>query len=252
MFAFIASAGPCWQRVFLYFTSLLPIAALYHALYLAVFLKPARRDPKVARQFVTASLIFAAFYGFYYLFFLGLPLFAFGVVSGQLHQNMLRSSAAGLNLQSLQENIFALNWYVFPWLHLPILGLGAWEMYRRCLFGFWITLPFCLLFSFYLQGMTGVHFFAYFCWTVPFAAARSIGSSGRANARIKARLGVLFVAAAAAWSYVAHIRAYTFDSYPDELRRRVHGHSYWPNNRSAPPHGDEGSGGRDKGGPFSR
>jgi hypothetical protein len=217
---------------FLYFTSLLPIALLYHAIYLASLIHPTIRDDKVTRRFISCTVAFAFFYVSYYVLLLGIPLMIFDDVSGQLHQNLVRASAARLNTHSLLENILALNWYVFPWLHIPILIMGVCEMYRRCVWGFWITLPFGLLFSFYLQGMTGVHFFAYFCWVVPFAIARLFGLHCVESVAIKKLIAGLFVATVFAWSCFVHIREYSYESYPDDLCRIVCGHIYWPNNRA--------------------
>lgn len=218
---------------FLFFTSILPIAILYHSAYGMVALRPTPDRRTTLVSYAKISAPFAAFYLLYYLCFLGLPALSPEVPYGQWLQNLQRASTAGLNIHALNENIRALNWYVLPWVPIPILLLGMWGMWRRCRAGFWITLPFGFLFCFYLRGMTGAHFFSYFCWVLPFAAAQ-IKDLWGPNWRVG---GILFwialIALTGAWNYIGHIRSYTPEQYPAQWVRWSQGQVYWRNNQVA-------------------
>lgn len=215
---------------FLFFTSLLPVAAAYHVL---VFREVLRRSPhraRAIRRYGAYSLPFLLFYAAYYLVFIGVPAWVLHERIGQWHQNKLRSEMAGLNVRSLVENLCALNWYVMPVLPVAVLIAGLYEMRRRCPLGFWSLLPYGLVFCFYIQGMTGVHFFAVYCWAVPFAVAWYLRVRSGSGCRKRGLAAGVVIVLVWSLSYVGHVRLYTRDDYPERLRTALHGLAYWQNN----------------------
>lgn len=216
---------------FLFFTSLLPVAAFYHSICLMRSLWGSPDRKHVLARYARVSAPFILFYVLYYLYFLGLPMILSKAPFGQWHQNVLRGSLASPNVHSLGENIRALNWYVLPWIPIVFLLSGMWEMSQRNRAGFWTTLPFGLLFCFYIRGMTGAHFFSYFCWTLPFAISgidRALTNHWRPSRTYL--LWIVLIALVGGWGYIGHIRSYSADTYPIRLLMWSRGQVYWQNN----------------------
>lgn len=225
---------------FLWFTSFLPIAGVYHLYY--AYRAVRQKNIEKMRQYFLLTLPFIFFYTAYYLIFLGLPQYALrhGIrdrAVGQLHQNLARNQSAHLNVQSFIENMRGVNWYHLPfisWLLLVVGVVGQWR-YSRPLF--LLLTPYALLFSLYLVDNTPQHFLSYYIWLLPFAVA-ALWQWGKKHGRDwQGTVVCLLLAAcvaAAAFGYVANRHRYTETAYPYYLEPAVWGQSKWRTNLVRP------------------
>jgi len=132
------------------------------------------------------------------------------------------------------QNLRALNWYVFPFFSWILLIAGIIYQVRFYPKIFGILIGYGLIWSFYLSRATPQHFFAYFCWLLPFGVVAFEKIISRWN-----RTAYLFVFGAiivitGAWSYQTHIKTYTYETYPKHLLPAVWGLSLWRNNIDRP------------------
>lgn len=225
---------------FLWFTSLLPIAGMYHLYYF--YLVARQKNLEKVRQYLLLTIPFIFFYVGYYLIFLGLPQFAIthGIrerAVGQLHQNIARAQSAHFNTQSFIENIRGLNWYHLPFVSWFLLLIGVVAQWRYARILFWLLMPYALLFSFYIVDNTSQHFLSYYIWLLPFAVA-GLWQWGQRRGRDWQGVVICALAAmcisAAAFGYVTSVRRYTEASYPYGLETKVFGLSKWRTNLDRP------------------
>lgn len=225
---------------FFWFSSLLPICALYHALHGWAGLKRAPWRQGLW-TYARLSAPFAAFYVLYYAIFLGVPAYIVhqglhSVPFGQFRHNVSRWTFAHPNWTSLTHNLRALNWYFLPFVSwaLLIAGIGFQARYFPLVFA--MLLPYAGLFSFYIFRDTPQHFFAYFSWIVPFAVAAAFSALTPARRNWAIALFAVLTGAVATWTYTGHIRRYTAESYPAALVSAVWGETLWRNNVVRPVH----------------
>jgi 4-amino-4-deoxy-L-arabinose transferase-like glycosyltransferase len=223
---------------FLWFTSVLPICVLYHGLYGYNILRnqKARRDLKV---YLIWTSPFISGYLLYYGLFLGWPAYLvyrgqYTKPFGQLAQNFYRANTSHPNIRSLIQNARALNWYVFPFFSWILLVAGMFYQVRHFPLIFILLLGYGGLWSFYLSGNTPQHFFAYYCWLLPFAVAACEKLGDWWNKKIVRLVLLMFVGLTAAWNYQTHIRRYTETTYPRHLVSLAWGWPLWPNNIDRP------------------
>jgi hypothetical protein len=219
---------------FLWFTSLLPICALYHAMHALAALQR-RTRPESLRSYVRVSTPFAGFYLIYYAVFLGVPAYVvrgglYPEPFGQLHQNAGRWVSAHLNVASLAQNLQALNWYFLPFVSWLLLISGMFSQARRSPQIFVLLAPYALLFSFFIYGNTPQHFFAYFTWLAPFGIAVTFNTLARAGRCSAIVVFAILTLAVAGWTYVGHVRRYTAEGYPERLLHATWGATLWRNN----------------------
>lgn len=218
---------------FLWFTSMLPVCAMYHALHGVAALRTP--DGASARTYARLSVPFLGFYALYYAVFLGIPayLVAAGLYPtpfGQLHHNAGRWASSHPDWESLVENLRGLNWYVFPFVSWALLVAGMAFQARRFPALFVLLLPYALLFSFYIQGHSYAHFFSYFCWLAPFGVAAVFTGLHRLGRPIAVTVLTLVTLAVATWTYVGHVRRYTAETFPHALVRAAWGDATWRSN----------------------
>ncbi len=103
----------------------------------------------------------------------------------------------------------------FPQIFILLLGYG----------GLW---------SFYLSGNTPQHFFAYYCWLVPFGIVACENVGGRWNKKLVHVILLIFIGLTAAWNYQTHIKTYTEATYPGHLVSLAWGAPLWHNNVDRP------------------
>ncbi len=222
---------------FVWFTALLPVCAGYHTFY-GIIILHGQKSWKNFKKYLLLTLPFAGFYLVYYAIFFGWP--AYLVYSGQsgslgqLHHNLRRADTSHLNITSMIQNLRALNWYVFPffsWI-LLIAGMIYQARYHTKIFA--ILLGYGVLWSFYLSGNTAQHFFAYFCWLIPFGIAAFERVTTGWNKKIYLRLSWIVIVMTGLWTYQTHIKTYTYATYPEHLLSAVWGQTLWRNNIHRP------------------
>ena len=222
---------------FLWFTSLLPIAGMYH-LYYAY--KAVRE--KVVGRYLLITAGFFAFYAIYYAIFLGIPWYAVeaGIRQrpvGQLYQNLVRSGEARVNVESFVENLKGINWYHVPFISWVLLVAGIFWQWR-CGREFLIILgPYALIFSFYLIGNTAQHFLSYYIWMVPFAIAglwQFAHLRGQDWRGAMASFLIAICIASGLFGYVANTRRYTETDYPTWLQQSFFASGKWRTNLVRP------------------
>jgi len=223
---------------FLWFTSLLPICVSYHGIYGYIILRK-QKSWQSLKKYLFLTLPYIGFYLVYYAVFLGWP--AYLVYSGQhprpfgqLGQNLFRASTSHLNIISMIQNLRALNWYVLPFLSWILLIAGVIYQVRFYPKIFGILIGYGLIWSFYLSGDTPQHFFAYFCWLLPFGVVAFEKVISRWNKTAYLFVFGTFIVITGAWSYQTHIKTYTYETYPKHLLPTVRGLSLWRNNIDRP------------------
>ena len=206
---------------FLWFTSVLPVCVLYHGVYGYNILRN-RGSWRNLKVYLIWTLPFIGVYLLYYGIFLGWPAYAvysgqYSKPFGQLAQNIGRANTSHLNIRSMIQNVRALNWYVFPFFSWILLVMGMLYQVRRFPQIFILLLGYGGLWSFYLSGNTPQHFFAYYCWLVPFGIAACENVGGRWNKKLVHVILLIFIGLTAAWNYQTHIKTYTEATYPRHL-----------------------------------
>ena len=225
---------------YLFYTSTLPIILVYHLLFGYKMLK-ANFSLQTFRKYINFTLPFIAFYLVYNLIFLGIPAYRVyiqGVVQpyGQLRQNLGRAKT-GLNINSLLENLQVINWYVFPFTSWLVLAAGLYRQGRKYFDIFLILLGFGAIWSFYLNGNTGQHFLAYYCWAVPFGIDYLFQSFSQKNLYVQALTWGAVLCVLFTWTYTTHTQTYTHDTYPNALITMTWGKELgWINNLDRPMH----------------
>lgn len=230
--------GAACAAGFLWFTSMLPVAGMYHALHGIAALRSADRRQAI-RAYIVTTLPFVAFYAAYYAIFFGVPAYAVRTglapaAFGQLAHNQKRLNTSALNVESLVLNLGGLNWFFVPYASWVIVGAGMVYQARRYPGVFALLLPYAALFSFYLQHQTSAHFLAYAVWLAPFGVAALLATTRPHLRRAMIAILAVVTVGTAVWTYVGHVRRYTAQAFPEHLVTAVNGDLIWRNNVNRP------------------
>jgi 4-amino-4-deoxy-L-arabinose transferase-like glycosyltransferase len=218
---------------YLFYSSTLPVIVAYHLIFGFKMLK-AEFNLTTFWRYVQFTVPFAGFYLIYNAIFLGIPaydVYVFGFAPyGQLRQNLGRAGAS-LNIDSMFVNLRVMNAYVLPFISWIILAFGMYAQLRKNVYLFVILAGYGAIWSFYLQGNTGQHFLAYFCWAVPFGIAYIDQLFRKRNNYVFSTIWLAILGLMVAWTYAIHLKTYTYDSYPRDLVSAVWGENLgWINN----------------------
>ena len=246
--------GSIWASLgFLFFTSLLPVAGLFHLLWLYPCFKFGNNIEKL-KYFIILNIPFILFYVGYYLIFIGVPVWIIefngisilknimpGLIQehwgsrpfGQYHQYLQRINGTELNITSLKGNLATITWAFAPILGpvIVIFGIVGQILYApRILI---LTLPYFLIFSFYITGNTGQHFQSWFIWILPFAS-QIILCALKKSQRIGYVIGIPLLVTLFGFTWFAHIQQYNEINYPHAFVKRIGGVPKWPQNLQRP------------------
>ena len=246
--------GGVWAFLgFLFFTSLLPMAGLFHLLWLYPCFKFGNKMQKF-KIFLILNIPFFIFYIGYYLIFIGIPiwLIEFNGISilksimpgfipenwelqpiGQYHQYLTRINGTELNISSLKANLATITWAFAPFLGpiIVILGMIGQILYApRILI---LTLPYFLIFSFYITGNTGQHFQSWFIWILPFASQIILGTLKKSE-KIGYFIGLPLLVTLFSFTWFAHLQQYNEINFPHAFAKKIGGITKWPQNLQRP------------------
>ncbi len=207
---------------------------MYHLIFAIIFLKDKFSWSKF-KLYIIYTLPFILYYVIYNVIFLGFPAYSYYILGspayGQFRQNLGRAAGSRLNIEALQTNLRVLNWFFLPFIAWIILAAGIFYQAKK----YWnlvlITLPYAVIWSFYLLINTGHHFLAYFCWLAPFGITYFYKQAEKLGKNIFSYAMIILLLLISSWSYAIHVRIYTYDDYPRYLLPIVYGDSTgWINN----------------------
>ncbi|SBW09591.1 membrane hypothetical protein [uncultured Alphaproteobacteria bacterium] len=237
--AFIKTSMILYAGFLCFTTFSLYVAAIYTFYLISAIRAPIDHRRRAISRLIWLALPFVLAYLAYYAVFIGVPLYMLkqGYVDapfGQLHQNLLRSQTAHLNIQSLIDNIKTTNYYTFPVIGPLISAIGLIGMLRRSPALFASSFLYFIIISFYMSGNTGQHFLSLTVWCFPFAAAVILRSNETLAATAPRAVIGLVAAAIGAWTFWLHMWPYSDTSYPDDVAARSFGNPLWRNNAITP------------------
>lgn len=167
-----------------------------------------RRVGRVLRAHVAP----AAFYAAYFLWFgIVAPWWTPSGSRVQLEHLRGRGSLAGLNYESLLENLRGVNAYLFPVLGLALVAAGVAYVARREPRILFFVAPYALLWSFYLRLNSQSYFLLVCVALIPYAVAQLVPLV-RERYAVAALAGVAVVFAA--WNYTLFWRVYSAEALP--------------------------------------
>lgn len=204
------------------------------------------------KNFISKNILFFLIYLFYYLFFLGVPIwiihfnglnvinFLFNkdimidlVPFGQYHQHLVRSTnTLSFGISGLIGNLKHLNWY-----YLPVFGPAMFLISIISIFKFkkdifYLFFFYLIIFNFFISGRSGPHLQTLFIITLPFGIymMKDIFSKSKIfNFLIS--LKFLFLIST---TYFFNLKNYDETNFPYHLEKKYFAESIWPQNLTRP------------------
>ena len=236
---------------FLFFSTWILMVLSFYLIVLILIFKSDKPITNL-KKFISKNIIFFLIYLFYYLFFLGVPIWIIHfnglevinfllnkdiivdlIPFGQYHQYLVRSNNTfSYGIIGLIQNLKHLNWYYLPLIGPAMFLISIISIFKFKKDIFYLFLSYLIIFNFFVSGRSGPHLQALYIIMLPFGIylIKNIFSKFKFfNFLILVKF--LFLVST---NYFFNLKHYDETNFPYHFEKRYFAEPFWPQNLNRP------------------